>query len=504
MKFSLQTVIWTFVLYLIAILLYGYQFAISDQVEILPILDLWSSESALFTKDFYVQSFLEKTVTERTPYLWFLNATTNGSALGIFVLHAIFSLTFYAGLLRLGEWISGSLKVSVLLSLAFLMTYSLSNFGGNELYYNYLIPSLPAKSLGIWAILFWLKKEKLLANALLACATLFQPLVGLQLFLILTLVDVYETRDLKGIFIQCLPFLLVACPWILLLLNQQSHDALSNSQYLEILEFRVGHHFFPQYNGFVHVLLFSLIAVFALKYFHRANRSIAYFILLGILGILIYSLSIIFFPVTTIINSQWYKITIWIELFGIWSAILWAIGKFNLDIEKYFIPLMIAFWICLGGLLMSGVKSPPKDFPWQPLTGQEYELGMWVKDNTSENALFLVPPSFSRFKIISQRSSFVDFKTMIHHHDYMAEFYQRVHMAYHIDLMDRQYLGLTGMLEKANGQLQTLPVDVLTEMGVTHLIRKWDKDLTSNQGKIIYHQRRQNGETEYVVIQVGN
>jgi hypothetical protein len=56
--------------------------------------------------------------------------------------------------------------------------------GSNEIYYNSFIPSLPAKAIASWAIVYWLTARFTGWSILLMVVTLLQPLVGLQLFVL--------------------------------------------------------------------------------------------------------------------------------------------------------------------------------------------------------------------------------------------------------------------------------------------------------------------------------
>src|SRR5688572_9551225 len=89
--------------------------------------------------------------------------------------------------------------------------------GSNEIYYPQLVPSLCAKAVASWAIYFWIKEKHLLWVALLSIAGYLQPLVGVQLFIVLSfalfLKSFHEKKLTDFPWTSMLLYLIVTLPW---------------------------------------------------------------------------------------------------------------------------------------------------------------------------------------------------------------------------------------------------------------------------------------------------
>lgn len=92
-------------------------------------------------------------------------------------------------------------------------------------------------------------------------------------------------------------------------------------------------------------------------------------------------------------------------------------------------------WVILLFICVLSLFKQKED---SKLLNEEILLAKWANKNTNKNALFVYPPSFTRFKSISERSSWIDFKCISHQKAYFIPWFDRVQKVFKIDLADRR------------------------------------------------------------------
>jgi hypothetical protein len=455
----------------VALLFQGYAFGGGDQIEILPVFNYWN-DTSLYSHDFYIQSFLSKAYTERSPFLYVVYFLTQGKPWLIFFLHVVTSLVLFAGLIRIGEIISGSAIIGTLAALLVVTLGSQFSLGGNELYYNLLIPSLLSKAIAVWCIYYWLIKNGWFSIFLLICSTYIHPLVGLQIFVLMVFANLWLKREFWTVILQAIFYLAIISPWILTLYLQQSQGSLDHNLYLEILEFRVAHHFLPQYFGYGNFLITSILALVAVYWYRISSRETLALLIPIILGCLVYSVFVTVFSSKLFLNTQWFKSTIWLEFFSFLAFLDIIRSTLNWDTSSRMWQWTVTGIVPVACLifLVFGIKNPLFSFPWISQDTDEIEISLWVKENTDSSALFLTPPHYTSFKYVSQRASWIDYKAMIHHHDVMNKWYDRVKLAYSVDIKNRKYGSLRSALKAWPGSVNASFFENIRQLGITHVI----------------------------------
>ena len=441
-----------FITYLCLIIYHGYVYGSNDQIETIPLLFALDNPE-IYSNDFFVQNIQRKFIHERWFFIQFLYFFHLKNAISILVLHAIFSMTLIVGIYKIFEkfltqrWLCW---IGILILLIF--TYNI-NTGGNELYYNMLIPSLMAKSIAVWGIYFALNEKWNLSMIFITISCLFQPLVGIQVwlltFLAATTILAFNKKTIKKVsyahLTSSLIFILIAGPWLVLLFTQHSEGNISNSLIFEILEFRLSHHFFPAYfstKGY----LFMMVSAAAVYFFLRKKSPfLFYFSLWIILGCCIYTIGVTIFKLPLFLDTQWFKATIWLKAFGIISILGWLESKINFKIKipdiKLSYVLLLGSVIFLSILKFSGksfLQDRSYNFVWNKEVNAETTISKIANNNSAKEDVFIIPPDFTAFKWESKRNSYVDFKAMIHHKDVMAEWYDRVQEIYGMNLKDKR------------------------------------------------------------------
>ncbi|HRQ30408.1 MAG TPA: hypothetical protein PLU49_10075, partial [Saprospiraceae bacterium] len=358
-----------------------------------------------------------------------------------------------------------------------------TNPGACEIYYNMFISSLVAKSLGVWSVYFFLKKKSMMTFLLLIPATLIHPTVGAQLFLILTGTGILRWKIMRKnqLLTGVLLYLLTAGIYIALLhwkLNQNS--GISEQEMFEIFEFRIAHHFFPSYFP-VHTFFIAIVLWgFSMWYFLKRKLWNIFILQVVILaGMIFYTFFTEVYPMSSVLSSQWFKTSIWLQLTGIIALLAWLEEVFqrlkisllqNLSLE-WSLPFGAVLVVALalsGNSFFSGKKY---EFFFTEFYSDEAEIGLLAKKTTPIDAVFVVPLSFTEFKYFSERSLYIDYKSVVHRKDVLGAWYKRIREIYGIDLESRKTLNdLLAEANKNYAKLNSVEVKNLLQNGVRYYV----------------------------------
>ena len=405
-------------MYVLLYLNHGFMTFGSDTIETVPYA-IWMIDNTLFNNDFHLSHLRESAVNERLVSVYLLHLFGENVIWGSKILHGIFTIILCAGMIRLSDLVIKHFSLSVLV--VFLATISLYNIniGSNELYYNMYVPSLAAKSIAVWGLVFAYVERWFFASILLAIATFFQPLVGLQLFLVLTPIALLKNKLNKKFWSYLLTYGLTAGVFITFILRAQGPNVEAMYSFFEIVRFRIAHHFFPSYFPLTHVILLGVLYLGGMWYFIRKNVFFAYFFGISIVGILVYILGVSL-EIDIVLSSQWMKINIWLKFF----ALIGIVAALKEMIEQKHI-LYLGIAIFLAGFSASIYRFNPKYDKEYPA-----ELYTWISSNVSKTEVVLVPPELNDFKARTGRSSYFDFKAMLHHKPAIYNWYDRFYSIY--------------------------------------------------------------------------
>ena len=122
----------------------------------------------------------------------------------------------------------------------------------------------------------------------------------------------------------------------------------------------------------------------------------------------------------------------------------------------------------------------------------EAEIALIAKDKTRIDATFIVPMHFTSFKYYSERSLYIDYKSVVHRKDALLLWYTRIQDVYHIDISDRQKGEDLYKLAKINySNLDLEAMQALKEKGIDYLVTYSSVNypleiISSNEDYIIY------------------
>jgi hypothetical protein len=436
-KFDLRNkwfdILGALLLYATVLVYQGYQYGQGDQTQILPCLYAQDHIGA-YAGDQYVQYYLHSGFNERTIFHFLFRYLGYQVPTIVWLWHMILSVALILAWIRISSFFIKSkgfqwLTIGMILTLGFH-----TSTGSNEIYYNSFIPSLAAKAIASWAIVLWLTARFSGWSLLLLVATLLQPLVGLQLFLLTScahLVDLLIHKKIKLFpWRQSLMYLVIALPLLYLLLHRNGSGD-DPKTFFDIIQFRLAHHFFASSFGFINLSLGLVFAMLAVYYMKQRLRAM---IILIIVGCIIYEIGVEYYHLPIFLYTQWWKTTIWMEAFAFVAIGAWL--EKNITHPKvvtrfpYIVPVILLAMVSIYRL--SGIRSTKPDymFPWTTTKSDEVEISEQAATHTPENAVFITPIEFTAFRWYSKRSLYVDYKAMVHQEAFLKEWYKRIQNIY--------------------------------------------------------------------------
>lgn len=460
-------------IYSIAIIYQGYQYGQGDQSQIIPVL-YEQDHPGTYLKDHYVNAYLDSPINERTVFHFLLRHLGYQNQFIVFLWHALFSILLIAAWIaiaglyiknRVWQW----LAVALLLTLGFHFST-----GGNEIYYPQLVPSLYAKALASWAIYFWIKEKYFSWIILLAIAGYLQPLVGLQLFLVMSLAlfikAVHEKTWKRFPFIPLIIYTVVTLPWIILLaVHNGGHE--DPDTFRQILEFRLSHHFFGSSFKLIQLAMLALFTMICVIVY---EDKVKWLVVRIAMGCLLYELGVEVLQWPFMLYTQWWKATIWIEAFafiGIFSFLDKKISLSKFKLNPTFILGGFLFAITLYRLTGVREAGPLYMLPFAHVSSDEIDISEQAGRLTNESSLFVIPPDLSSFRWYSKRSNYVDYKAMLHTERFLFEWYRRIEKIYGFD-SESKAAG-SNIDEQARYILES-PTDEMLHywksLGITHFI----------------------------------
>ncbi len=416
----------------------GYDYAISDQDEILPYLT-HLLDSSLYRSDWFVNAQLEA-FGPRTLFVWiaWLPAKLLGpyvTVLGIYVA-SWFGTTM--ALYALGLQLTRErLAATICVILAFLVPYF--TLGGNDLLTWILTPSMPAWTLSLWGLVFFVRGQYLRAALLIGLGTWMQALVGLHMAIICVLLlfwkygwSVLRPWLFTGWFtLSSLPAL---GPLIWLQLTR-AHPEGSWSYFYILFEFRAPHHYMPTSFAAESVLGFTILlglGLAAFSWLPAFHRTLVRRTLIIIAGFCVLSLLCTeFLRIDTIAKLQFFKLTVLVKVFCvilISNATAQLILRFfRRTLKAYFdhehyasgATVLITAILLLVSPDALGLRPTSASIPAE-------QVAAWAKESTDVDAIFAVPPQWSHFRSQAQRAIVVNFKAVPFHQPYMTQWFTRL------------------------------------------------------------------------------
>lgn len=418
----------------------GYQLNTDDQAEHLPqIYQMLDSE--LYPNDYFVNAS-NSIFTVRHYYekLVLFVAQTVGLEWGLFILTFCCIVLMAYSFSRIAEELFSDTWAVLLAPILAMIVFYGFTVGGNHVMYGSFISSTIAKGISAFSLLQFVRDRKLFAGLILGVASLFQPLVGLQLFLILGGIELFFRWDIKNTLRFAVPFLSVSALILVPTFGRQFGEAMEYNKelYYEILyAFRNHHHYIPSLFPTTHCIkFFGLLGLGVLGYFltkPQDKKLYAGFVSLGLLGMLVYWLGLEHLGMLQIGKVQWFKTTVWM---GAFSSILIAglVGQLlsgfvsSSKVKTYVLPASLVLFFVFS-LAITNSKYLPESYHHKYMVGNRVysdleKMHLWIAENTPKDISVLVSPDCNAFGCQAKRSMPIHFQAIIHEPFFMMPWYE--------------------------------------------------------------------------------
>lgn len=455
--------------------LYKYSFVITNQFTQIPIILSFMKPDYL-SNDWYV--LVNRTFGPRTIFAWYMAQTAKIFSLPLtFFLHyllyifiinlATYELTY---LVFKRKFIALSTTVCIL----FGTTISL---GGNMLVtQDFVAPQLPL-ALSLLAIVFLLQKNYLSSALLFSLASYFHPLIGFEsafLFFFIYLMIIILSKQSISKFVKkgLIPYLVLTSPAIYLYFSEGIKTQIDESTKIAILAYmRNPHHYLASSFSVSSYLSFFLLLILfvTFSYFLRniISKPLSKFFSLSF-AVVIFAcflgyITTEIIPFYQLAVLQPFRLTLYIYWI---AAIIIFGGLFYLaSVKKHLSPLLIIpiflsnpdyffsfskikFIATFVGLsIIVFYKLIPRQIllillliffslgrfhnkfnfsSYINFSSDETKVAIWAEKNTPTDSIFLVPPDFESFRLISNRAIVADWKSFPFQENAMLEWANRM------------------------------------------------------------------------------
>jgi len=444
--------LYSFFLALLFLFYKGYTFNSWDQAECLPqvyqLLD-----ASLYSNDFFMQEY-HKAFTVRFYFVYFIYGLSYLFSVPV-VCFALTVLSLFLSiyyLIKVTQHFTDS-TLALLLSplFAFFIFFNFT-VGGNQIQSNSMIPGTLATVFAIAAIHLCLEKKYNLSFLLLGLGTLFQPLVTLQVFLILAPVMFLRIKyiGLTKISIAVVVYLVSAAPMLLPVLYRQFfiHADYDSQLYYQILyRFRNHLHYLPSLfpvSDYVKLSILVVAALAAIRFTEIRNKKVLYFFSAIIIsGMLLYWLLLENADVSAIGKLQWFKTTVWLNAMAC-IALAVFIGNLlepylKMNWKKLLFPASVAGSVLLLIVLLNSKLLPVEKLQSRYQTGNYKKMDLtllheWMEQNLAKDAVILCSPENTSLICEAKRSQVVQYQAIIHEPFYMLPWYERLSDVYGVSI----------------------------------------------------------------------
>ena len=391
--------------------------------EIMP-LTLRLEDSSYLENDWYVNA--SGNFNARTNFASFtiaVNRIFNNYEITYLVLAYLCFIIFAFGFYKLIFVLTKNENLSLFTTLLPLLIGSYG-LGNSFIIGDYFNPGYIAWTHIIWGLYFFFDKKYWNAFIIIGLASFFQAMSAYMIASVLTILLLYE-RNWKGSF-ATLGFyaLFIMLNARLILSELFTKSFLSSSQLNYILaDFRLSHHYFPS-NPLLWISFIGFFAIFCYAFY---KSEIKEWERLKVLVVIILSFVVISMFFSEVIH--WGFITKLrliraLELLCIIEFIF--IGEFiwNNIKKLWAIPLLILIVVPCYIYTDVHFDNPIGRFEYEPKVAELYD---WVKLNTPEDAIFLVPLELSSFRYGAERAVVVDWKMHTYKTNTIFDWYTRVY-----------------------------------------------------------------------------
>ncbi len=463
---------------LLYVLRFGYDYGLSDQDEFLPYL-LHRLDASVLAQDWFVAG--QATVFSiRAYFVTMLQVLAQVmpiwlAVLGVYV--AVWLATAGA-VYALGQHITDNrLAAAGAVVIALVLTPQWT-LGGNDLVHSMLVPSMLGWALGLWGLVFFLRRQTVRAALLAGLATWIQALIGLQLAGLLGMILLWRLArgeaPLRPLLVFAGVYGLAALPALGPLVYQQLAGAApvaaegTPSLFYILAQFRAPHHYlffsFPPRS----LVRFGMLVVLGVIGFvllarrrrlhHRVFLIRSMTCIAGLCLVAFVCTEIV--PVPFVAFLQFFKTTVLAKLLAVivicGAAVAWLPDALTrpferlMDLSAWGLGAVLLLWALMIGSIGLGVDAArAKIGPFVHEGTAIAQVERWAKTETPREAVFAVPPSWSGFRSRAQRAIVVNFKAFPYRDSLNAVWFERLTTLAPITLPDQGSPALSDSLDAA-------------------------------------------------------
>lgn len=448
MSQSVKYWIWSFFYAFLFLAVYGYYFNSSDLEEHLPF--VYKLQNPTLYPGDYVTGYLFNIFSVRYYYAHTLFILSHLIPLpqlcfGIMIAAlAVFSYYY----MNLSYLIFKDELTALITPLTGLIFLNKITVGGNFVFDNMLTCSVFASALCM-AALFYFFNEKLKTGMLLCgIATLYQPLIGIQVMMLMLITSFFLHRfNFRELIFGLLSYLVVAAFMLIPLFKRQFADTSSPADYYFyyiLYVFRNPHHYIPSFFAAGdYIKNFFLILVTAILFFRKPtpyNRHLMILITCIIAGMFFYYLLFEKANMMVLGKLQWFKTSVWLTLFcGIYIAHFIAQQKFMQSVlpQTFLTYMAIILTVFLILAITHSSLLPFKKLQSRYQVGDYVKSDLtlmheWIKDSIPEDKIILSFPQDDSFLCEAQHPTPVAWKAIIHEPWFLKKWHHDFVTLYHI------------------------------------------------------------------------
>ncbi len=455
--------LYSFFLALLFLFYKGYTFNSWDQAECLPqvyqLLD-----PSLYSTDFFMQEY-HKAFTVRFYFVYFIYALSFITSVPVvcFVLTLLSLFLSIYFFIKITQHFSDN-KLAALISplFAFFLFFNFT-VGGNQIQSNSMIPGTLSAVFAIAGIHLFLEKIINRSFFVLGVGTLFQPLVTLQVFMVLLCLVIIDLKNygfrksVTALVSYLIPasFMLAPIIYRQFLLDYARSDS---PLYYEVLyRFRNHLHYLPSLfpvKDYLKFFALVISGIAAVRFSGIRNSKFIYlFSGLIIFGMLLYWVLLEIAGVQSIGKLQWFKATVWVNAMACIAVSVFISGFFTAERQRrkgfvfdfFSAPLRLSgYFVLSGSVILLLVLLNSKILPLEKLQSR-YQIGNykksdltllheWMEQNLPKDAVILCSTENTSLICEAKRSQPVQYQAIIHEPFYMLPWYEKFKDVYGVSL----------------------------------------------------------------------
>jgi hypothetical protein len=467
--------LYAFFIAIVYTLVNGYYFNTSDQAEHLPevyqILD-----PSLYRNDFFMQHY-HQVFSVRFYWVWFvaLLGKLMPVSLVCFVLQLLSLTAIAKAWMNISARLSSNRLSPYVSALFGFIFFNRLTAGGNSLADAMFISSSLAEAFASWALYYWLKSPAEQSSyripaLLLGLATLFQALIGLQLFLIILailFVDVaFRGSRVLNLTLFIFYYLLIASALFVPLFMSEARQPPGDNQlfFHALYYWRCPWHYVPSLFPPLDLLLCGLLTIASMLVLllYKKDRRVLLFFLLVTAGCVFYWLMLEKLGQMWVGKIQWFKTTMWVATFAsvllpgfviekLWPGNDFRIGRIRVTLLGV-LSLFGLFFITNSALFTDRPRYRVGYYPEDALM----KMHRYIGEHTLTDDVFLAPPEDDAFSCETKRSMVTNYKALIHEPFYFNDWVEGMKQRYHLEAdMNFRNAVFFGLMKNYNSRLDS-------------------------------------------------